>query len=324
MITMKWTDSGSAGMLKTFFNEQNRTSLVLDELLVEMGLEAISFLGAGATGCVFEVYEGLRPPRRKQALKVVVGKKNIASLQKEYLVNKTIFAKKSDVAVVKATAFKVCSGESGAGMLMEESGTGALRKMSCKGGWRINIRLALDALASVHSTAYHHGDARIANLLICTDAYKWCDLQYAFCHESEELKRSSFCGDITTLITSIGKEVLVDSKEFQEALDKYVKGQDPTVLLNILCKDGKFDHKYQIAEVSNEVDGGQDQASENAVSQLKQWRGGRAPCCFRNVFSIFLCCGRNVPYFTRSSEHRSSLLSDYGWRSTRPMALLVR
>ena len=161
MITMKWTDSGSAGVLKTFFNEQNRTSLVLDELLVEMGLEAISFLGAGATGCVFEVYEGLRPPRRKQALKVVVGKKNIASLQKEYLVNKTIFAKKSDVAVVKATAFKVCSGESGAGMLMEESGTGALRKMSCKGGWRINIRLALDALASVHSTAYHHGDARI-------------------------------------------------------------------------------------------------------------------------------------------------------------------
>ncbi len=39
MIQMKWTDKGSAAMLRSFFREENRTSLVLDELLVSMKLE---------------------------------------------------------------------------------------------------------------------------------------------------------------------------------------------------------------------------------------------------------------------------------------------
>jgi hypothetical protein len=40
---------------RSFFREENRTALILDELLKLMKLNARSFLGAGATGCVFEV-----------------------------------------------------------------------------------------------------------------------------------------------------------------------------------------------------------------------------------------------------------------------------
>ena len=292
MIQMKWTDKGSACTLSSFFREENRTALILDELLVSMKLEARSFLGAGATGCVFKVSptDESRPRfRGGMALKVVVGKKNIASLSNEYMHNNLIFAKKEDVAVVKAVAFKVCNDEGGAGMLMAEAGSGA-QVIKSRRAIRINIKRALDALASVHSTEYHHGDARIANLLICSDVYKWCDLQFAYCHEAEALKRSSFGADIVTLMTSLGKEFPFDSAEFMDLLDGYVKTQDTAPFLDLFLKDGIFEFEPPVAESSDEVDGGQDaessdeadggqdQASGHAVSRLKHGKGTMRSC----------------------------------------------
>ena len=287
MIQMKWTDKGSACTLSSFFREENRTALILDELLVSMKLEARSFLGAGATGCVFEVSptDESRPRiRGGMALKVVVGKKNIASLSNEYMHNNLIFSKKKDVAVVKAVAFEVCNDEGGAGMLMEEAGSGALVKS--RRAIRINIKRALDALASVHSTEYHHGDARIANLLICSDVYKWCDLQFAYRHEAEALKRSSFGGDIVTLMTLLGKEFPFDSAEFMDLLDGYVKTQDTAPFLDLFLTDDIFEFEPPVAESSDEVDGGssdevdggQDQASGHAVSRLKHDKGTMRSC----------------------------------------------
>ena len=55
LLRVKWTDSGSVSILKKNFTEENRFCLVLDELLLSMNLSALSFLGAGGTGCVFEV-----------------------------------------------------------------------------------------------------------------------------------------------------------------------------------------------------------------------------------------------------------------------------
>ncbi len=247
---------------------------MLNELLGLMKLNAISFLGAGGTGCVFKVSSAdeLRPMRRSSmALKVVDDEKKIASLYNGHQLNRSIFALKSDVAVVKAVDFKVCCGGKGAGMLMEESGTGALIKTS-KGTTRINIKRALDALASVHSTEYHHGDARIANLLICSDIYKWCDLQFAYCHEVEALKKSSFGKDIMTLMTSIGQEFVADSREFVDILDGYVKTKDTTNLMHFFRKGGICELESEVAEVRDEAEVALDRASDNSVSQLKQFR----------------------------------------------------
>jgi hypothetical protein len=254
MIKMKWTDTGSAGMLRSFFCEENRTSLILDELLKLLTMKAISFLGAGGTGCVFKVspVDESRPMRsRCKALKVVVDEKKIASLHNEHQLNRSIFAIHSNVAVVKAEDFKACCDGIGAGMLMEESGTGAHIKTS-RGKMKINIKRALDALASIHSTGYHHGDARIANLLICSDVYKWCDLQYAYCQEGEALKKSSFGKDIITLMTSLSREFPFESKEFMGISDGYVKTNDTNDLLHFFCQGGVYELESQVAEISHD------------------------------------------------------------------------
>jgi hypothetical protein len=93
MIKMKWTDNGSVSimMLRNFFCEENRTALILDELLLSMKLRAVSFLGAGATGCVFQVcpeHETISSKRLPQALKVVIGEENCSHLSDEYKRNK--------------------------------------------------------------------------------------------------------------------------------------------------------------------------------------------------------------------------------------------
>ena len=269
MTKMKWTDNGSVSTLRNFFREENRTALILDELLLSMNFRAISFLGAGAMGCVFQVCPVAcsRPSiRDTQALKVVIGEKNCSRLSDEYKHNKFIFQLKEDVAVVKAIELYFCQSGKGAGMLMEECGTKVLTLT------RQKIQYGLGALASVHSTKHHHGDARIANLLICTGIYKWCDLQYAYVHEHIDARKISFGKDIMTLMSSLGKEAPFDSTNFKEILDGYVETQDTKPLLKFILEFLVPPRNIGGAVEVDDVDPG-----DAAVSQLLQCMEGAAP-----------------------------------------------
>ena len=193
-LKLGWTDEGGAGVIQDFFKEMNPTALVLNELLDEMKLNisTIPFLGKGGTGCVFRVApKGDRLGSTDMALKVVTGKEKIWILDQEFRTNQEILRSDPDVAVIKASKFHVTSQNQGAGMLMEQVGEKSKE---------FKFEQSMQALISVHGTGYHHGDSRIANLLICGDLYKWCDLQSAQKYDSTKLQAFTFAEDIVSLL----------------------------------------------------------------------------------------------------------------------------
>jgi tRNA A-37 threonylcarbamoyl transferase component Bud32 len=171
-------------------------------------------------------------------------------LSDEYKHNKIIFQEKKDVAVVKAIELNVCESGQGAGMLMEECGTAVLSLT------RQKIKFALDALASIHSTKHHHGDARIANLLICTGIYKWCDMQYAYIHDNNDARKMSFGRDIMTLMSSLSIEAPFDSTNFKEILDGYAKTQETEQLLKFILNSCTPTRTVSVAVEADEADAG--------------------------------------------------------------------
>ena len=193
-LELAWTDEGSAGVIQDFFKETNPTAFVLNELLDEMKLNisTIPFLGKGGTGCVFRVApKGDRLGSTDMALKVVTGKEKIWILDQEFRTNQEILRSDPDVAVIKASKFHVTSQNQGAGMLMEQVGEKSKE---------FKFEQSMQALISVHGTGYHHGDSRIANLLICGDICKWCDLQSAQKYDRTELQAFTFAEDIVSLL----------------------------------------------------------------------------------------------------------------------------
>jgi ribonuclease HI len=204
---VRWTDSGSAKVFTDFFaKEENEIAMVLDDFVKQTNFKPFppghSFLGAGGTGCVFQV----RNEHESKAVKIVEGSK-IHSLLKEFGANQAICKVDKDV-IVQATETKVV--QNGGWILMSNVCQKIKFKTNCgkrQSSNNIHLRGALEALRRFHETGFHHGDARRDNLLMLDGKYKWCDLQLCFNYEEGPGRAAFFAEDILTLLRSFEKEV---------------------------------------------------------------------------------------------------------------------
>ena len=219
---VSWTAGGSAGLLSSFFAEENPTALVLNEALKEMDLKLYDvnrchnrFLGVGGSGSVFWVDSAQGGARRGMALKVVTGPSNTLRLKAEYENNQAVALRAADV-IVKATKMVRCVENDGAGLLMEEVGNEVEAS-------DVNLDRGLGALVSLHKSGFSHGDARRQNLLNCLGRFKWCDLQFAvdMTAQSDKKKEIKFSEDLSTFLKSFGK-ALQGNQLDRDLLNKYM------------------------------------------------------------------------------------------------------
>ena len=152
-----------------YIMEQSSSSSKLHLILHD---ENDRFLGVGGTGCVFRVSSDQGGTRAGLALKVVVGKRNIAQLEGEFSRNQMVAKRAGDV-IVKATILYATERKVSAGLLFDEVG----RELESTDD---NLKRGLEALLSLHQHGFHHGDARLANLLICFRNVKFNDSSTIF------------------------------------------------------------------------------------------------------------------------------------------------
>jgi hypothetical protein len=178
---MPWNANGSAARLSEFFQQ------VLDQLLRDMKLRLSDgpgcLLGSGRLGSVFKVCaDDGRSAEACMALKVVAGSENVCKLETEFEKNQAICRRPLGPSVIVKAIKLICYHDDqkdtvGAGMLMEEVGVPV--SMTEQGG----LLKALRTLLELHRAECAHGSARIDNLLVCGDRFKWCDLQRATLRE---------------------------------------------------------------------------------------------------------------------------------------------
>ncbi len=153
-------------------------------------------------------------------------------------------------------------------MLMEEVGVPV--SMTEQGG----LLKALRTLLELHRAECAHGSARIDNLLVCGDRFKWCDLQRATLREDLASRvpsmryfsffpmQNMFGGDLTALIESFDRRrsLLITSEIQSSASRAYAKSPTMEGLLAYAVSLG-FDLERDVEK--------EDEDSEGATQALK-------------------------------------------------------
>lgn len=170
----RWTDPGSRALFERALLRRNVWCLHADAILKEMELSIPSnggcFLGLGAYGRVLKVKtkEGV-----DVSLKLILSrdKSHCDRAQREFNIAKS--ARGTEVVI---DVFQCCSrvveidGIFSCGYTMEVGSEPDLK----------NLRALLLVLAKLHTSGWIHGDARVANLVVCRGALKWIDMTFAY------------------------------------------------------------------------------------------------------------------------------------------------
>mmetsp|Transcript_26838 Transcript_26838/g.55692 ORF Transcript_26838/g.55692 Transcript_26838/m.55692 type:complete len:569 (-) Transcript_26838:283-1989(-) len=232
VLSVKWTDQGSAKVFADFFNNsckkrEETIGYILDEVCKQLHVsivesataEKLCFLGAGATGKVFTVQNN---HKIEYALKIVLGELDASMLKREYLILKEICGLANSARItVLAEEFCEVSLEKtivGAGLLMSPVGTPVNRKDYN------HFQLGLNSLQNLHNLRRHHGDARAANMIAVGDAVILCDLRDAFPFVADDF--TDYQHDIKTFLQSF--DISIDS-ELERCLRDYEPPSEKSV-----------------------------------------------------------------------------------------------
>ncbi|KAJ3110424.1 hypothetical protein HDU96_006621 [Phlyctochytrium bullatum] len=157
--------------------------------------EANAFLGAGATGRVFEVR--FKAEKRKRAALKVVLYKNRTFLEKE--ARALTEAKGTGVVVTLERPFTVFEEGIGAAMVLSEVGNPVNRDKLKQDDL---LKLFLNLL-TLHEAGFVHGDARLPNVIQHKDKYLWIDFMTVAAFSDLSRPQPAFEEDVIKLSRSV-------------------------------------------------------------------------------------------------------------------------
>jgi hypothetical protein len=235
VLYVKWSDKGGVEAFTDFFTSsckklEETTGYILDEICKQLDVSIVEstvepcFLGAGAMGKVFKVQDS---SKNQYALKMVLGETDTVVLKREHMILKEICSVSGDEKPITVTSVKYCEVKvkevvAGAGFLMTPVGKPLSKKNPH------HFKLGLNSLLNLHQISHYHGDARAANMILCEDQVRLCDLRDS--RSFVEGNYTDYQLDIKAFLLSF--DILFDSN-FQELLERYnPSDENATEILN--------------------------------------------------------------------------------------------
>jgi predicted Ser/Thr protein kinase len=175
----KWTDSGSKEHLRNFIGQVLSTwaNLIIDACTkLELEIEQSGYLGRGAMGRVIKC---ITRNGEEVALKVVKGEHHCYRLFQEFETYKKLESLECVAKVVSNSPVSLLNGL-GSAMCISPVGRPAHGRRPIS---KVDARRIFQCLEELHSAKVTHGDARIENLILVEDSFKWIDFMDTFFEE---------------------------------------------------------------------------------------------------------------------------------------------
>lgn len=192
----KWTAPGSRALFERALLCPNVWCLHASVILKELELTVLSrggcFLGLGAFGRVLKVKtkEGL-----SVALKMILSKdeSDCERALKEF----------SIARLARGTGVVIDVLECCKGVLKEDGifGCGYTMELGTEPDLT-NLRALLLVLAKLHTNGWIHGDARVANLVVCAGVLKWIDMTCAYQFQDAALMERALSSEMLKFVRS--------------------------------------------------------------------------------------------------------------------------
>jgi len=253
-ISAKWTDPGSAALVRNFFgcnavagrNHYSSTWFGVNKICSSIRYEVLdplkhgskkttAFLGAGGTGRVIEVVSSIAensseaPSSIPVALKLV---ENSPENRTNLCIEFDILRKHRDLCgcrlVVRPIGDNIVEESGLCGFLMEPVGIGHLERHEVKNSKKLLFRVLHSLFAlHCHEPPMIHGDARLPNLIRLDEELFWVDFRYSKTESSSHYIVGDKYSDMTTLVKSILGEKVLNEATLQN-ISEYAKETTPS------------------------------------------------------------------------------------------------
>ena len=243
-IHTKWTNPGSAQLIRTFFSQRNDWCCLLDHCCAMLAVQLdtnCAVLGCGSRGRIFRV-------RTKDgslcAMKIVhsLNAETIAGVELELEALRSIKAAGGNIVTVvgSPTYFidPLSEEVTGIGYLMAEAGVVVTEK-ECSNQPSLIVDI-FQELYTLHRLRKFHGDPRIPNIIRYNDVLLWIDAMRISIHDPTKKEFPDYVKhDVKTLYRSIYDMELPNTISVVTALDFYaVSPSDATfdILMSLIIK----------------------------------------------------------------------------------------